>query len=449
MKAEERKKDQREFRADVAVVGGGTAGLAAAVAAARAGAETYLIEKDAFLGGEATGGLVSAFDVGPDVKGSPVIRGILEEIRERLKTYDAIRGVKKGGLPFDPEMMRFVAFDLCEDAGVRLLLHSLVFEVKTRNESVEELHIYSRGGPRRLIAQTYVDASGDGDIAALAGADFQAGRATDGLQLPMTLLFQLGNINGERVQSADWEKLQEVFEKELVPKLFEKEKLTKVFGKEVKILVAYRRRLGRISFKRVGQHGGLFGMGLIHVAGLDSLDVEDLTRAEIGGRRAALAIHQFFRKHVPGCERCIIARTADHVGVRETRRIIGDYILTREDVLYGRKFEDSIGCRTSWIDLHDPEGEGVLHELVVKDDWFEIPLRAIVVKGYDNLLVAGRCISATHEAQGAIRGMGSCMVTGQGAGVAAALAARQNISVGKLDVNLLQRELRAQGVQLD
>ena len=421
MKAEKLKKDQKEFRSDVAVVGGGVAGLAAAVAAARVGADVSLIERDGFLGGTATGGLVTNWQIGPDVKGSPVIRGIHEEICERLQTYDAIRGNL-----FDPEIMKFVAFDLCEDAGVRVLLHSLVFEVRTRNESVEELHIYTKRGPRRLIARTYVDASGDGDIAALAGADFQFGRPIDNLQQPMTLVFHLGNINRERLQSVNWEKLHKMFEK------------------EVNIL-AYR---GRLSFGGRWWETGLFSFVLTHVAGLDGLDVEDLTRAEIEGRRQALAIYRFFRKHVAGCERCVIATTANHIGVRETRRIVGDYSLTREDVLSGRKFEDSIGCSTSWIDLHNPDGKGVLHELVVKDDWFEIPIRAIVVKGYDNLLVAGRCISATHEAEGAIRTMPTCMVTGQGAGVAVALAAKQNISVRKLDINLLQRELSAQGVQL-
>ena len=127
---------------------------------------------------------------------------------------------------------------------------------------------------------------------------------------------------------------------------------------------------------------------------------------------------------------------------------MGDYVITREDVLTGHKFEDSIGCSTSWIDVHNPDGRGVLHELVVADDWFEIPLRAVVVKEFTNLLVAGRCISATHEAQGAIREIPTCMMTGQGAGAAAALAAEGKAPVRDLKIKMLQRELTSQGVWL-
>lgn len=407
--------DPKEFRTDVAVVGGGVAGLAAAVAAARAGADVYLVERYGFLGGTATGGLVARFQPGPNVGGHPIIRGIYEETCARLKQYDAIKGPL-----FDPEMMKFVAFDFCEDAGVHLLLHSLVYEVAARDKRVEALHLYTKQGSRKLIAQTYVDATGDGDVSVLAGADFQVGRAADGLQQPMTLVFQLSHLDSERLQSADWETLYQVFEKEAN-------------------ILAYR---GRIFFFKWRE--GCLGFVMTHVAGLDGLDVEDITRAEIEARRQALVIYQFFRKHVSGCERCVMD-TATQIGIRETRRIVGDYVLTREDVLGGRKFDDSIGCSTSWIDVHNPDGKGVLHELVVKDDWFEIPLRSITVKGYDNLLVAGRCVSSTHEAQGALREMPTCIVTGQGAGVAAALAAKQQLPVKKLDINLLQRELTTQG----
>jgi hypothetical protein len=416
MHADTRGMGSKEFRTDVAVVGGGVAGLAAAVAAARAGAEVYLVERYGFLGGTATGGLVARFQPGPDVGGHPVIRGLYDEICARLKQYDALRGPL-----FDPEMMKFVAFDLCEDAGVHLLLHSLVYAVEASDTRVEALHLYTKQGSRKLCAQTYVDATGDGDVSVLAGAEFQAGRASDGRQQPMTLVFQLSHFDRERLQSADWEALYQVFEK------------------EVKILASR----GRIFFFQ--WRDGTLGFVMTHVAGLDGLDVEAITRAEIAARRQALAIYQFFRQHVPGCERCVLD-TATQIGIRETRRIVGDYILTRDDVLGGRKFDDSIGCSTSWIDVHNPDGRGVLHELVVKDDWFEIPLRSITVKGYENLLVAGRCVSSTHEAQGALREMPTCIVTGQGAGVAAALAAKRQIPIQTIDLGELRSELATQGV---
>jgi hypothetical protein len=203
---------------------------------------------------------------------------------------------------------------------------------------------------------------------------------------------------------------------------------------------------GRIFFFEWTE--GLLGFVMTHIAKHDGLDIEDLSNAEIASRRQALAVYKFFRQHVPGCERCVIASTANHIGLRETRRIIGDYIMTREDILMGRKFPDSIGCSTSWIDIHNPDGEGVLHELVVSDDWFEIPLRAITVKDLNNLLVAGRCISVTHEAQGSIREIPTCILTGQGAGVAAALAAQQQIPVRALSYTQLRSALLKQGVWL-
>ncbi|HUV06721.1 MAG TPA: FAD-dependent oxidoreductase [Spirochaetia bacterium] len=412
-------KNTQPFKSDVAVVGGGVAGLAAAVAAARMGADTCLIERYGFLGGTATAGLVGRFQAGPDVKGKPVIMGLYREICDRLKGYDALRG----GL-FDPEMMKYVAIDLCEEAGVRLLLHSTVFEVKKTGGHVDGLRLITRGGPVESEASTYVDATGDGSVCALAGAEYRIGRDIDGLTQPMTLLFQLGNIDQARIKSADWDRLSEIFRAEIEG-------------------LAYRSRIFFFEFVE-----GFLGFVISHVSHSNPLDVQELSRAEVTSRRQALDVLRFFRKHVPGCERCVMASTATEIGVRESRRILGDYVLTREDILGARKFDDSIGCSTSWIDLHNPEGRGVLHQLILPDDWFEVPFRTITVKGFENLLVAGRSISATHEAQGAIREMPTCIAVGQGAGVAAALAARDNIPVRRIDVAVLQKALSTQGVKL-
>ena len=412
-------KNQRAFKSDVAVIGGGVAGLAAAVSAARAGADTSLMESYGFLGGSATAGLVGRFQVGPDVNGSPVIEGLYREICNRLEAYDAFRDDL-----FDPEMMRYVAFDLCEESGVRLLLRATVYEVETSDKHVESVSITTKQGPRQIEAHTFIDATGDGTLSALAGAEYEFGRDSDGRAQPMTLIFQLGNIDRERLKSADWDQLSAKFREEIEG-------------------MAYRSRIFYFEWVE-----GTLGFVLSHVSGANPLDVEELTKAEIKSRRQALEVLQFFRRHVLGCERCVLAPTAAEIGIRESRRIAGDYVITREDVLGGTKFEDSIGCTTSWIDMHNPDGMGVLHELMIPDDWFEIPLRSLIVKGFDNLLVAGRCMSATHEAQGAIREMPTCIEAGQGAGVAAALAAKNGIPVRELDIKSLQKELTAQGVKL-
>jgi len=412
-------KNPPAYNSDVAVIGGGVAGLSAAVSAARAGAETSLIESYGFLGGSATAGLVGRFQVGPDVNGSPVIEGLYREICGRLEAYDAFRDDL-----FDPEMMRYVAFDLCEESGVRLLLRGTVYEVDAADGHVNSVSFTTKQGPGHIEAHTYVDATGDGTLSALAGAQYEIGRDSDGRAQPMTLIFQLGNIDQERLKTADWDRLSAKFKEEIEG-------------------MAYRSRIFYYEWTE-----GTLGFVMSHVSGANPLDVDELTKAEIKSRRQALAVLQFFRKHVPGCERCILAPTAAEIGIRESRRIVGDYVLTRQDVLGARKFEDSIGCSTSWIDMHNPEGMGVLHELIIPDDWFEIPFRSLIVKGLDNLLVAGRCMSATHEAQGAIREMPTCIEVGQGAGVAAALSAKNGIQVRELNIKILQKELAAQGVKL-
>ena len=409
----------RAFDAQVAVVGGGMAGLGAAVAAARAGADVCLLEKNGFLGGTATAGLVGKFQTGPDVGGERVILGLYGEVCERLAAYDALDGEQ-----FAPEMMKVVAFDMCEEAGVRLLLHATASEVQTDAGRVTGASLATRGGLATVHAQTYVDATGDGTLSALAGAHYAIGREADGLMQPMTLIFQLGNLDLERVRSADWDALSARFRLEL-PGL------------------AYRGRLFFFEWT-----AGLLSFCIAHVSGADPLDVEALTQAEISSRRQALAVQRFFRQHVPGAEQCVLALTATEIGIRESRRIVGDYVLTREDVLGGGRFEDGILRSTSWIDMHNPEGKGVLHELIVPETWFEVPFRSLLVRGFHNLLVAGRCISATHEAQGAIRTMPTCIGLGQAAGLAAALAASRGLLLREIDVLVLRAALVAQGASL-
>lgn len=409
---------ERIYRTDVGVVGGGAAGLAAAVASAREGARTCLIEAHGFLGGTATAALVGRFQEGPAVNGEPVIRGLYEEICQRLRDY----GTLHDGL-FDQEMLKYVAFDLCEESGVDLLLHSTVYDAHTSPGHVDALSLTTRQQRYELEADVYVDATGDGTVSDLAGAAFEMGEGGKGAVQPMTLVFQIGNIDQDQFEGADWGKLSAILRQEL-PELSFRDKLFYYEWVE-----------------------GMLGFCLSHVAGRNPLDVEDLSQAEIDARRQALDVLTFFRRHVPGCERCNLI-TAPEIGVRESRRIVGEFVLTREDVLGCRKFEDSVGCSTSWIDMHTPEARGVLHELVKPDDWFEIPYRSLCVKGFDNLIVTGRCLSATHEAQGAIREIPTCIVTGQGAGVGAALAARANSSVGQVDTRWLQERLAAQGVRL-
>ena len=298
----------QDIQTEVAVAGGGVAGLAAAVAAARLGIEVYLIERYGFLGGSATAGLVGNFQTGPPVNERPVIKGIFSELCDQLKKYGAIRKQKYGqkfewGLEFSPEVMKLVGFDLCEDAGVHLLLHSLVYDVEVDHKEITSCLIATKGGLKRVRAKDYIDATGDGDLAAFAGAQFEIGRPGDGLQQPMTLIFRLGNVDVDRLNSVDQKEISELFRK------------------KVGILTSR----GKVFFYSTLARNEI-DLVISHVAGLNGLAVEDLTQAEIIARRQAVKVQQFFKKYVPGCGECILSTTATQIGVRETRRIMGEHM---------------------------------------------------------------------------------------------------------------------------
>lgn len=419
---------------DVLVVGGGTAGVAAAVAAARQGARTLLVERYGFLGGTAVSAPVPIFQEGPAVKGQPVIRGIYAEMKRRLAGYDAIRegpgldvrlGRATGSGFFEAPILQLVCFDMCEEAKAQVLLHTYLADVLANSGRLTHAVFVNKAGLVAVEAEQFVDTTADGDLAVAAGARFEVGRTGDGLTQPPSLVFELGNVDMEKMEGVDWAALWPLFQKEAPEVVVARDR------------IFFERALGRLRFGSMS-----------HVPGIDATNPEDRTRAEILGRRQALAVMRFFRRHVPGCENCVLSFMGTESGIRESRRIIGEYILTREDVLGGRHFPDVVGCSTSWIDLHHVEGIGVLHEFLPRDHWFEIPYRALVTAGLDNLYTAGRCMSCTHEALGAIRTIPTTILTGEAAGTAAGLAARERVPARELNVEKLQRSLAAAGVYL-
>ncbi|MCL4535938.1 MAG: FAD-dependent oxidoreductase [Bacteroidetes bacterium] len=422
---------------DVVVVGGGTAGVAAAVAAARQGADTLLVERYGFLGGTSVAAPVPVFQEGPRVRGEPVIRGIYAEQKARLAKYDAIvegpagvdlrYGRAWGNGFFQAPMLQLIYFDMCEEAGVRLLLHTYLVDAIVSDGRVTHLVFANKGGLVAVAAKQLVDATGDGDLAVMAGARSETGRPGDHLTQPPTVTFELGNVDVKRMEGVDWDALWPLFVAE---------------APEVTIA------RNCIFFEREAGEGRLRFGSMTHVPGVDASNPDDRTRAEIVGRRQAKAVMEFFRRHVPGCERCFVIQIGIEAGIRETRRIVGDYVLTRDDILGCRKFDDVVGCSTSWIDVHHPEGIGVLHEMLPRDDWFEVPYRALVSSGVGNVYTVGRCMSCTHEALGALRTMPTTIMTGEAAGAAAGLSALAGLEARKLDVGQLQQALAKQGVFL-
>jgi len=441
---------------DIVVCGGGPAGVMAAIAAARNGADTLLIEYQGCLGGIASSGLLSIwgpFDDGSRLldwkrgpledKGLPlpaelrdfkrIIKGIPEEMLNRLKAMNMASDSGWGFIPVNPEAVKIVSEQMIMEAGGHILYETMLVDVVMTGGQIEALHIAGKSGIRQVIAEIYVDATGDGDLAALAGAEFQKGRERDGKMMGVTLVFRLGGIILPGRSLLDHEEIKKC--DALFAEAFEKGD------------VSARHHVGCINI--VPGMEGVVAVNSQHTFDIDGTRDEDLTKAFINGRKDVQEMVRLFRKHLRGFEKCFLIDTAPMMGVRDTRRIIGEYILTGKDVVSAAQFEDSIGRNAYNLDIHLPDNAMTVEEGLLKPGTsYQIPYRCLVPKKISNLLLAGRCISATQEGESSVRIMPCCMVTGQAAGTAAALCVKNKTRPGKLDVAWLQEILRAQNVVL-
>lgn len=443
---------------DVLVVGGGPAGLGAAVGAAQAGADVVLVERFGFLGGNATAALVmplmsfhtqhhhiekagkSKFflptDHGP---GDPVIAGALSQLLEILiSNGGAIAPSLQTGyvVPFDPEVFKMAALTLLDKWDVKMLFHAFASSIFHEKESKGAV-LETKSGPLVVTAKTIIDCTGDGDIASSAGARYHMGREEDGLVQPMTLMFRMVEFqrkafNAYIDQHPDqWRGVHGLWE--LIKKASQDGKLD-LPREDILFFDTLHPEELSVNSTRITQVWGT--------------DVWDLSYAEWEGRRQVKQIASFMKQYVPGFEDSYVAQTGVAVGVRETRRIIGDYMLTAEDVLSARKFEDVIAKCSYPMDVHNPTGKGTMLKRLPAGESFDIPLRSLLPKDVEDILVAGRCISGTHEAHSSYRVMPTAMATGQGAGVCAAIAAKEDISPRSVDIEDVQRELVKQGAIL-
>jgi hypothetical protein len=446
---------------DVLVVGGGPAGLGAAMGAADAGARVVLTERYGFLGGNATAALVMPLmsfhtrrsasvaggatttllptDHGP---GDPIIAGVLKRLLERLVLAGgAIAPSLETGyvVPFDPEWFKISALDLLDEAGVHFLLHAFAGDVLREpggNGRLAGVIFETKSGPLVVRARVIVDCTGDGDVAARAGAPFEIGRF-DGLTQPMTLMFRVVDFQRAAFESYvrehpnDWRGVHGLWD-----------------------LVRKASDAGELDLPRedvlffATPHEHELSVNTTRISRMLGVDVWNLSYAEWCGRQQMRQIAAFLRKYVPGFERCYVAQSGVHVGVRETRRILGDYQLTAEDVLGARKFDDVIARGAYPIDIHNPEGKGTVLRHVPAGEAYDIPLRCLLPRNAENVLVAGRCISGTHEAHSSYRVMPIVMATGQAAGVCAAISAKRGRGPGEISVREVQRELVRQGANL-
>jgi len=444
------------YRADVLVVGGGNAGCVAAIAAARHGARVLLVERYGFLGGTATAAMVGpwmTFHAGD----RRVVGGIAQEIVERLQA----RGASPGHVvdastyvptitPFDPEILKAVLFEMMEEAGVRLLLHAWLLEAIKEGKQVRGARFATVGGLRDARASITVDATADAHLAASAGVEMQKGDERGRIQ-PCTMMFRLSHVDREAL-AAYIRSHPDQMRTHLDARSVHGADLTAVAG--LYALWEEARAAGEVSVPRelvslfATPYDDEMTVNMTRVTGVDPLDPDDLTRAEIEGRRQAMELTEFFRRRVPGFERARLAATAVQLGVRETRRIVGEYVLTTEDLLSARRFPDAVAQSGYPIDIHDPSGAGTVTKRLPPGATYEVPYRCLVPRGVGGLLVAGRCISTTHEALASTRLTPTVMTLGQAAGTAAALCARNELEPRALNVQTLRAILREDGVDL-
>ena len=447
---------QTELNCDVAIIGGGPAGVAAALCAARTGADTVLVERYGFLGGMSTAALVYPWMTFHTAVGEQVIRGVAQEIVDRLAAVGASPGHLRDTVgftftltPFDPEVYKLLAFDMLREAGVRLIMHTSLAEAEAGGGRIRRVRLLSRGRMYRLAASVFVDATGDAELSDMAGAKCEYGNEEGKVQ-PMTMKFRMRGVNGEAIKDYMKRHPEDFYERTPFAEL-DKLPLTGVSG-------FYRKWKEAGAELGIPRDGVLFFMGpredeaLINtsrVSGLDPTDPDDLTTAEMEGRRQIFKLAEFFRRHIPGFERAEIAQTGVQIGVRETRRVVGDYVLNGRDVLDARRFDDVIARSGYPIDIHNPTGTGLTARFIREGGAYDIPYRSLVAQSLENLLLAGRCISTTHEAQATTRLTPSCMATGQAAGTAAALAAAHaKGAVRQVPIRMLQARLLKDGAEL-
>lgn len=444
-------KQQKHY--DVVVLGGGPAGITAAISAARNGASTLLVERYGFLGGMSTAALVYPWMTFHSATGDQVIQGLAQEIVDRLQQRGASPGHLRDTIgfthtltPYHPEIYKVVAHEMLEESGAEVLLHTSAINVACEDGQIQAVTLYNKSGIVHVHGKCFVDATGDGDIAYMAGAPWEQGNETQKVQ-PMTMKFRMKGVRLDEVKRYMQQHRDQFYEKSLIDEL-EYLPLTAVSGffklwNEANLSIP---REGVLFFAGPQQDEVLINVS--RVSGLDPTNAADLTKAELEGRKQVLELERFFVEHIPGFQDASISEVGAQIGVRETRRIIGHYVLNGVDVLDARRFPDVIARSGYPIDIHNPEGKGITANFIREGGAYDIPYRCIVPQKLNNLLLAGRCISTTHEAQATTRLTPSCMALGQAAGTAAALAARLAVPAIEVPIELLQQALISQHAEL-
>ena len=448
-----------QISADVVVVGGGPAGFCAAVAAAREGVSVVLIERSGCCGGMATNGLVGPFMTCYDREGKEmIIRGLFEEVVDRMveRGYALHPSEIRAGTaftswielghdhvtPFESEGFKLVIDEMLTEAGVKILYHTSFLQPVLEGDTIVGVLVDSKRGMEIVRGSVVIDCTGDGDVAARSGVPYEMGNEEEGLIQPASMFFRIGGVDADLVEKEIQEHRHEFYRKDGVN------------YRSFHWLISKARENGDWTMNRVS--AGLFRMpkpdewcvNVSRLMNVDSTDNESLTDAEILGRKQADEIFRFIRKYIPGCENARLLSTASHVGIRESRHILGEYRLPADDLLEGKVPEDSILLAANSVDVHGRFGPTSNEYVAINSAYYGVPYRSLVPVKVDQLLMAGRCLSADSTAAGAVRVMPPCMAMGQAAGTAAAIAVKTNTVVRKIDVQALRARLKENGVYL-
>lgn len=434
---------------DVIVCGGGPSGVNAAISASRNGADVLLIEATGLLGGNSVLALVGPWMTFHNA-GNQIVTGIGEEMVSRLQKDSLSLGHIKDPIgfcdtvtPIDQEGVKALFFKMIDEEDIDVLLHAQVFDVIMDGETITGVNVMTKSGEMTFTSPVVIDATGDGDVGKFAKADYIHGRKKDQLTQPMTMIFQVGGV--------DVGKLREAIENDPDDFVIRDDYDFGYVGiSGFFSLIKKAKENGDLNLPRdrvllfeetLPNH---VSINMTRVQGLSGVDAFELTQAELSARRQIEEAFRFLKSYVPGFKDAYIARTPSKIGIRETRHITGEYIVDTDDVLKKRSFDDSIAMSGFPMDIHSPSGDNLELFEQTEDMAFEIPMRALLPKKINNLIVTGRCISATHEASASLRVTPTVMALGEAAGVLAALSAKNGVSVKKIDHKDVQDVLKKQ-----
>ena len=410
---------------DIVVVGGGFAGASAAICAAREGKKVILIEKYNCMGGAACFDLVNPF-MPYATGGKALSAGIFTEIVDRL---EAIGGLIRSGAPvFEAEYLKFVLNNMAKEAGLELLYQAYMTDVNVCDGKIRSVTVSGTSGKREIFGKCFIDATGDANLSFLAGCSYRLGRDGDSLCQPMTLCFRLSDVDPVKFKE----------EKPLINPLYKKLQAEGAITNP---------RENVLIFRTITE--SIIHFNTTRVVKLNPTDMDDVTKAEIITREQVFEMLNFLKSNFLAFKNAKLIQSGMQVGARESRMIIGEHVLTKDEIMACTKFEDGIAACNYDIDIHSPDGSGTSHYYFPEGTYYTIPYRSLLTKEISNLLVAGRCISSDHDAQASLRIMPVCATLGQAAGVAASIAVDRGCAPKDVDIELLRNKLRACNAVID